>query len=67
MRDVEKVALAMPGATRELDDDGRPTYSVHGKFFCFHRRPARTRSTPRPANGSTTSSSSASRMPMRRN
>jgi hypothetical protein len=39
MRDVEKVALTMPGATRELDDDGRPSYSVHGKFFCFHRRP----------------------------
>ena len=39
MRDVEKLALAMPGATRALDDEGRPSYSVHEKFFCFHRRP----------------------------
>jgi hypothetical protein len=22
-------------------EDGRPTYLVHGKWFCFHRRPRR--------------------------
>jgi hypothetical protein len=35
--DLDKLALAMPQATKELSDDGRPTYLVHGKFFCFHR------------------------------
>ena len=24
---------------RRKSEDGRPTYLVHGKFFCFHRRP----------------------------
>jgi hypothetical protein len=37
MRDVEKTALAMPEATKELRDDDRPTYLVDGKVFCFHR------------------------------
>ena len=23
--------------TKEVSDDGRPTYSVHGKMYCFHR------------------------------
>jgi hypothetical protein len=27
----------MPEATKEVED-GRPTYRVHGKMFCFHRR-----------------------------
>ena len=27
----------MPQATKGVSDDGRPTYSVHEKFFCFHR------------------------------
>lgn len=39
MLDLDELALAMPQATKELSDDGRPTYLVHGKFFCFHRRP----------------------------
>ena len=39
MRDLDKLALAMPQASKEVSDDGRPSYSVHGKFFCFHRRP----------------------------
>jgi hypothetical protein len=38
MKDLDKLALAMPEATKELDS-GRPQYLVHGKFFCFHRRP----------------------------
>jgi hypothetical protein len=37
MRDVEKAALAMPEATKELRDDDRPAYLVNGKLFCFHR------------------------------
>jgi hypothetical protein len=37
MADLNELALAMPQATKELSDDGRPTYLVHGKFFCFHR------------------------------
>jgi hypothetical protein len=37
MADLDELALAMPRTTKELSDDGRPTYLVHGKFFCFHR------------------------------
>jgi hypothetical protein len=37
MRDLDELALAMPETTKELSDDGRPSYLVHGKLFCFHR------------------------------
>lgn len=37
MRDLDKIALTLPQAEKEVSEDGRPTYSVHGKFFCFHR------------------------------
>jgi hypothetical protein len=37
MADLDKLALAMPQATKEVSDDGRPAYYVHGKLFCFHR------------------------------
>ncbi len=37
MRDVERVALSMPEAKKELRDDDRPAYVVDGKLFCFHR------------------------------
>ena len=37
MADLDELALAMPQATKEVSDDGRPKYLVHGKFFCFHR------------------------------
>ena len=37
MADLDKLALAMPQATKEVSDDGRPSYHVHGKLFCFHR------------------------------
>jgi len=37
MRDLDQLALAMPGATKEVSDDGRPAYLVGGKLFCFHR------------------------------
>jgi hypothetical protein len=39
MADLDELALAMPETTKALDDEGRPTYLVHGKMFCFHRRP----------------------------
>ena len=38
MKDLDELALALPEATKEIDD-GRPVYSVHGKMFCFHRGP----------------------------
>jgi hypothetical protein len=38
MKDLDRLALAMPEATKELDE-GRPIYKVHGKMFCFHRGP----------------------------
>jgi hypothetical protein len=37
MVDLDKFALALPQTTKELSDDGRPAYLVHGKVFCVHR------------------------------
>jgi hypothetical protein len=37
MKQLDELALALPGATKELED-GRPHYSVNGKTFCFHRK-----------------------------
>ena len=37
MRDLDKLALALPLTTKEVSDDGRPAYYVHGKLYCFHR------------------------------
>jgi hypothetical protein len=37
MKDLDKLALSLPGATKELTDDGRPSYLVHGKRFCLQR------------------------------
>jgi hypothetical protein len=37
MADLDELALAMPQATKEVSEDGRPAYFVHGKMFCFHR------------------------------
>jgi hypothetical protein len=37
MADLDKLALSMPLATKDVSDDGRPSYHVHGKMFCFHR------------------------------
>jgi hypothetical protein len=39
MADLDELALVLPEATREVSEDGRPTYLVHGKMFCFHREP----------------------------
>jgi hypothetical protein len=37
MDDLDELALAMPETTKELSDDGRPAYLVHGKRFVLHR------------------------------
>jgi hypothetical protein len=37
MADLDELALKLPGATKEVSEDGRPSYQVHGKMFCFHR------------------------------
>ena len=37
MVDLDELALALPETTKELSDDGRPTYRVHGKLLCVHR------------------------------
>jgi hypothetical protein len=39
MADLARLALALPDVVEERDPEGRPTYSVNGKYFCFHRRP----------------------------
>src|SRR3954447_7928515 len=39
MRDLDELALALARVTNELSDEGRPSYLVNGKVFCFHRRP----------------------------
>jgi hypothetical protein len=38
MADLDALALSMPHTTKEVSEDGRPSYLVHGKMFCFHRR-----------------------------
>jgi hypothetical protein len=37
MADLDELALALPQTTKELSDDGRAAYKVHGKLFCCHR------------------------------
>jgi hypothetical protein len=37
MADLDALALALPQATKEVSDDGRPAYKVHGKLFLLHR------------------------------
>ncbi len=42
MKDLDRIALSLPAVTKEVSDDGRPSYVVHGKsWFCFHRSPRR--------------------------
>jgi len=36
MADLDRIALSMPQATKEVSD-GRPAYRVHGKLFILHR------------------------------
>jgi len=40
MKDLDKLALALPETEKEIDD-GRPSYHVGGRYFCFHRRARR--------------------------
>jgi hypothetical protein len=37
MADLDALALAMPQTAKELSEDGRPSYLVHGKLFACHR------------------------------
>jgi hypothetical protein len=37
LRDLDRLALALPETTKEVSDDGRPAYLVHGKAFILHR------------------------------
>jgi hypothetical protein len=37
MADLDRFAMAMPQTTKEVSDDGLPSYHVHGKLYCFHR------------------------------
>src|SRR5215210_804501 len=37
MQDLDELALALRQTTKEVSDDGRPAYVVHGKVFCIHR------------------------------
>ena len=37
MADLDELALALPQAAKDVSDEGRPAYHVHGKLFCCHR------------------------------
>lgn len=37
MADLDELALAMPLTTKEVTEDGRPSYLVHGKRYLIHR------------------------------
>ena len=37
MSDLDALALALPETTKEVSDDGRPSYRVGGKLFCCRR------------------------------
>jgi hypothetical protein len=37
MADLDELALAMPQTTKDVSDEGRPAYFVHGKLYCCHR------------------------------
>src|SRR5919201_2120405 len=38
MADLDELALAMPQTAKEVTEDGRPSYLVHGKRYLIHRR-----------------------------
>jgi hypothetical protein len=37
MADLDELALSMPHTTKDVSDDGRPSYLVHDKLFSCHR------------------------------
>ncbi|MES1247052.1 MAG: MmcQ/YjbR family DNA-binding protein [Actinomycetota bacterium] len=39
LKDVETIALSLPEVTKGSDDEGRPSFLVDGKVFCWHREP----------------------------
>ena len=43
MADLDKLALAMPQTTKEVSEDGRPSYLVHGKMYASTAAGGRTR------------------------
>jgi hypothetical protein len=54
MADLDELALALPQTTKEISDDGRPSYLVHGKRFCLQRSRRPDAVDPRRESGSTT-------------
>ncbi len=49
MADLDELALSLPHTTKDVSEDGRPSYLVHGKLFCCHR--GRRRDAVDPATG----------------
>ena len=37
MRDLDQLCIAMPETEKHEDNEGRPSWQVAGKTFCFHR------------------------------
>ena len=37
MADLDEIALGLPQTTKDVSDDGRPEYRVHGKLYCCRR------------------------------
>jgi hypothetical protein len=37
LADLDALALSLPQTTKDVSEDGRPSYRVHGKLFCCHR------------------------------
>ena len=46
MADLDQLALSLPQTTKDVSDDGRPSYLVHGKLFCCHRSRRRDATDP---------------------
>ena len=47
MADLDELALELPQTTKDVSDNGRPSYFVHGKLFCCHRSRRRDALDPR--------------------
>lgn len=39
MKELDRIALSLPEAVKEMRTDDRPAYLVNAKLFCFHRIP----------------------------
>jgi hypothetical protein len=37
LADLDELALALPHTTKEVSEDGRPSYLAHGRRFLLHR------------------------------